>query len=66
MEFLAIGFLFAIAIAYFIPSIVAWQRKHNNFAAILATNILLGWTFFGWVGAFIWACTNNIQASIKK
>lgn len=43
--------------AYFLPCAVAIQRKHHQTAAIAALNILLGWTFLGWVAALVWALT---------
>jgi T4 superinfection immunity protein len=42
---------------YFLPSIIAAGRKKQNTGAILALNTFLGWTFVGWVVAFIWALT---------
>lgn len=41
------------ALIYFIPSIIAYNKK--NATAIIALNLLLGWTFLGWVGALVWA-----------
>lgn len=46
-------------VLYFIPSIVASQKAHHNATAILALNFLLGWSFLGWVGAFVWALTST-------
>lgn len=40
---------------YFVPTVVAIFRQHRHLAAIIATNILLGWTFLGWAGALIWS-----------
>lgn len=48
--------LLAFAI-YLLPAIIASNRKHHNAGAILALNLLLGWTFLGWAAAFVWACT---------
>jgi len=42
---------------YFIPSIVAVKRQHQNRVAIVATNWFLGWTVLGWMAALIWAVT---------
>lgn len=39
----------------FLPTIIAFLRKHHSSAAILALNILLGWTGFGWIAAFVWS-----------
>lgn len=46
---------------YLIPSVVAYARKHKNFKAILVLNILLGWTFLGWVGCLVWSFTSNTK-----
>lgn len=40
---------------YFIPAMIAWVRKHRSLPAIIALNILLGWTGLGWIGAFVWS-----------
>jgi hypothetical protein len=40
---------------YLLPTYVAWAKKHTNFAAIAMLNVLLGWTFVGWVVALVWA-----------
>jgi hypothetical protein len=42
---------------YFIPTVVAAGRKHRNAGAIVVLNVLLGWTFIGWVIAFVWSLT---------
>jgi hypothetical protein len=47
---------FTLAI-YFVPTIVACHREHHQRFAIFVLNLVLGWTFLGWVGALIWACT---------
>ena len=57
-------FLIALAIGgllYFIPAIVAESRKHRNSSAILILNLLLGWTFLGWVIALVWSFTDNVR-----
>ena len=56
-EFFAVLFLFAAILAYFIPVIVAHNRHKANFSAILALNLLRGWTLIGWVCALVWALT---------
>ncbi|MGC1908320.1 MAG: superinfection immunity protein [Candidatus Dormiibacterota bacterium] len=38
------------AAGYFIPTFVAFDR-HRRRAAVLAINLLLGWTLIGWVVA---------------
>ncbi len=55
-----LGLLFLAAI-YFIPAFIAYNAKKTNFGAIFALNLLLGWTFLGWVIALIWAMTKDTQ-----
>jgi hypothetical protein len=48
--------LIILACAYFVPSLIALARR-NNFPAVFALNLLLGWTFVGWVVALVWSLT---------
>lgn len=58
---MGICFMLIGILIYFVPSIVASDRKHSKFTAILVLNIFLGWTFLGWVVALVWACIENNQ-----
>lgn len=49
--------LIVLAIAYFVPAIVASARGHHNAGAIAALNILLGWLLIPWVIALVWGLT---------
>ena len=49
--------LVALAV-YFLPAIIAWLRTHYNGGAILALNLLLGWTVVGWIVSLVWSFTN--------
>ncbi len=40
---------------YFLPTIVAWQRKVPNTGSIAVINLFLGWTLIGWVVALAMA-----------
>ena len=42
-------------IVYFVPTIVAFGKKHTNKLAIFILNFFLGWSLIGWVIALIWA-----------
>ena len=46
---------------YFLPYIVAANRKHRNTLGILILNAALGWTFLGWLAAMIWAVHQDAQ-----
>lgn len=52
--------IFLLAI-YFVPSFIAIGRKHSYALQITLLNALLGWSFFGWAAALIWATTNHID-----
>jgi hypothetical protein len=53
------GLLFLVLCVglYFLPSIIGAQ-KHNA-TAILAVNLLLGWTVVGWIVALVWALSDR-------
>jgi len=51
-SFLFSFFIFAI---YFLPFLIAFIRSHIDSLAIFILNLFLGWTFFGWVVALVWA-----------
>ena len=36
-------------------------RRHNDKIPIFIVNILLGWTFIGWVVALVWSFTSNTE-----
>lgn len=40
---------------YFLPTIIAAGRGMRNTVAIFVLNMLLGWTFVGWVVSLVWA-----------
>lgn len=60
----AIVFLFGVFV-YFAPTLTAHQRRHPQFTAILWLNVLVGWTFIGWVAAFVWALTTS-QLQVQR
>ncbi|WBX95963.1 superinfection immunity protein [Chryseobacterium gambrini] len=53
--------LLIITPIYFIPTFIAYSRKHSNAGAIFALNFFLGWALIGWVGALIWALSNRLN-----
>ena len=44
---------------YFLPSLEAALKRKRNTAAIVALNLLLGWTLIGWIVALVWSLTND-------
>jgi len=64
---LAIGMVVVfllIAVAYCLPSIVAFSRRHRNRWVILAINLAFGATLIGWIIALLWAL-NKVDDPIK-
>lgn len=61
MLFFCAMWLFMSLAIYFIPVIIAYVRKHNNILAITILTIFLGWTFFGWLAAVLWALNSDVQ-----
>lgn len=49
--------LFFGLILFFLPMFIACYGDHPNAVPITLVNVLLGWTFLGWVVALVWACS---------
>lgn len=61
--------LVAFALLYFLPSVIAYSRDHNNILPIAIINTFFGWTLIGWVGSLAWALSSDIKGSrvyVKK
>jgi hypothetical protein len=50
---------------YFLPSIVAVLRKAPDTGSVIVLNLLLGWTFVGWVVALAMAARTGSSSSIN-
>ena len=57
------GFLFLVVCVaiYVLPCFVAQKRRHRNANAIMALDILAGWTVAGWIIAMVWSLTDNVK-----
>jgi hypothetical protein len=49
-----IAFLVSV-LFYFLPTIIAVAGHRRNAFPIFLLNLLLGWTFVGWVIALVWS-----------
>jgi hypothetical protein len=54
-----------LALFYFLPSVIALLKWRHNSVAIIALNILLGWTLIGWVVSLVWALTSADKAEVN-
>ena len=57
------GVIVGAFLLYLFPAFIASTRKHNNSSAIFILNLLLGWTFIGWVLSLVWAFTSNTKTA---
>ena len=55
------GSFIILSLIYFFPTMICLLRRHNNKIPIFIVNILLGWTFIGWVVALVWSFTSNTE-----
>jgi hypothetical protein len=55
-----LGFVF-----YFLPSIIAFARSKRDVASIFVLNLLLGWTFIGWIIALVWALKHDVPVMVR-
>jgi len=54
-------YFIAYLIIYFLPTIIALLSGCDRTGSVFLMNLFLGWTFIGWVWAFIWAVSPNRQ-----
>jgi hypothetical protein len=44
---------------YFVPSLIAHNRRKKNTASIFVINLFFGWTLIGWVITLAWALAKD-------
>ena len=52
-----------LTLFYMLPWAIAATRHKSNHGAIAVLNLLLGWTFIGWIVALVMACGAHQQAA---
>lgn len=52
-----------LIVLYFLPTMIAAERKVPNRGSVLVINLFLGWTFIGWVVALAMAARSVPTAS---
>lgn len=58
---LIVGLIVGSIVFYFIPTIVAFNRKHNNAVPIAVLNFLLGWSGIIWIVCLAYAFSSNVE-----
>ena len=56
-----IALLVVALCVYFLPAIIASERRHRERGPIFVLNLLLGWSFVGWVVALVWSLTSHVE-----
>lgn len=65
MEIVKFVVIAVIAVGlYLLPGFVAARRKCKSGAGIVILNLLLGWTFVGWVVALVWAAVGEPKPAL--
>ena len=44
---------------YLAPTVLAYVRVVPNRGSLMMINLFFGWTIFGWLIAFAWACADS-------
>lgn len=47
-----------VIVSYFLPTLIAVLREHDNRLPIFLLDFFLGWTFIGWVASLVWSFTS--------
>jgi Na+-driven multidrug efflux pump len=55
--------LVGMILLYFVPSVVAFVREHQNAIPILVLNLFFGWTLLGWVICLAWSFSSDDRES---
>lgn len=57
---IAVAWVVAVlTLGYMLPWAIAATRGRSNTLAIALVNLLVGWTFIGWVAALVMACLSE-------
>ncbi|SNC62449.1 Short C-terminal domain-containing protein [Hymenobacter gelipurpurascens] len=56
--------LVILGLLYFIPALIAKGTRKGE--SVFWLNLLLGWTFLGWVGALVWALMKDAPPVVIK
>ena len=67
MDYVSILIILGIILFFSIgllPTWIAISKKHKDKTAIILINVLLFWSFIGWVVALVWAVKKPTQPTI--
>ncbi|GEA15474.1 hypothetical protein E308F_17180 [Moorella sp. E308F] len=55
---IGLSLLFLFLLIYFLPTMITFSKNGKDKFVILAINLFLGWTIFGWLFSLVLACTD--------
>lgn len=55
-----------VILLYLLPTFVACSLAKKHTIAIFFLNLLLGWTYLGWVIALVWAIADEKDKKCRK
>ncbi len=61
-----VALIIVFFIVYFLPSIIAKNKRKENENKIFINNMLYGWTLIGWVICLVWALRDSVKKKVKK
>ncbi len=59
-------FLAILFVPYWLPTIIAFYRKHPSKGGIFALNLFFGWTFIGWVVCLVWSLSDASGRAVAQ
>lgn len=57
---MAVSFV-VVVLGYFVPTLMAYARRHRKRGAIMLLNLLTGWSAIGWAVAAVWSSTVDVE-----
>lgn len=54
-KFISMLIFIVAPLLYVLPTIEAALKRHRSLVPIAIINVLLGWSFIGWVAAYVWS-----------
>lgn len=61
-----VALIIVFFIVYFLPAIIAKNKRKENENKIFINNMLYGWTVIGWVICLVWALRDSVKKKVKK
>lgn len=64
-KIISMMFFVAAPLLYVLPTIEAALTRHRSLVPIAIINVLLGWSFIGWVAAYVWSFVQSVDKTVQ-